>query len=137
MPTRAYEFLTANNINTVAVMSRIANDEQTVIDKWAKKYIDGATIGSETFKSTDDADVTNAYFIATWEDCVASRKASQATALASIPTAGHGASTASTSSPTPSSILAPPTTIKDVGQARSPSMKTYNWQEPTGLSQQR
>lgn len=33
MPTRAYEFLTANNINTVAVMSRIANDEQTVIDK--------------------------------------------------------------------------------------------------------
>jgi hypothetical protein len=74
MPNRAIEFLLASNINTIAVMARIANDENTVMSKWAKKYIDGTTIGLETYKSTDDDDVTNAYFVAAWEDCVASRK---------------------------------------------------------------
>ena len=119
MPSRAYEFLIASNINTVAVMARISNDEQTVIDKWAKKYMDGATIGSETFKSTDDEDVTDAYFVSTWEDCVASRKASQATALASLPAAGHGVAAPSAATPTSASILAPPSKVpKELAQGR-------------------
>ena len=119
MPNRAIELLMASNINTIAVMARIANDENTVLSKWAKKYIDGTTIGLETYKSTDDDDVTNAYFVAAWEDCVASRKATQAAASATITTAGHGVPSASVGAPAASSILSQPSKVpKELGQGR-------------------
>ena len=104
MPNRAIEFLLASSINTIAVMARIANDENAVMAKWAKNYIDGTTIGSETLKSADDDDVTNAYFVAAWEDCVASRRATQAAASTTLITAGHGAPSASAGAPAASSI---------------------------------
>ena len=100
------EFFEAKGYNTIGLLARSSPNDTEFVNRFEKPFCDGVKTDGKDFKTTADADITEARFLVFFDDAKSLRKAELATTAAPPPTS------TSARSPGPGTVIIDPATYQ-------------------------